>query len=204
MPLIKYDPGVVAGHLLAKDAPVMETTLIRELASRGYPANGEVTLFTLHFSLFHALYSVKSLFGREGYYLHIDTMRIRLLALPQKGCPHYDVELGEFCGGEGCCAHELESGIFPDFFTSFYLDEENINYESMVNREYINALIFYGYNKRCVDEALRFFGVVSPEKNLVQAAYRRLAKQLHPDHGGSEEAMKILNSHFSLLKRCFV
>jgi len=203
MPLIPYDPDQLARLLLEKEAPVMETTLIRELALAGYPSSAEATLFTLHFSLFHALYKIKSAYGGRGYYLHIDTMRIRLIAFLQGGCPYYDSDLGRFCGADNCQVHKRGEGIYPDFYTSFYLDADNISYETMLNKEYINALLFYGYHKRSVDEALRFFGVASPDKKLVMPAYRRLAKRLHPDHGGSEEAMKILNSHFSVLKRCF-
>lgn len=46
-----------------------------------------------------------------------------------------------------------------------------------------------------------FNGLSSVES--IKAEYRRLAKQLHPDIGGSEEAFKLLNNDYhQALKRC--
>ncbi len=203
MPLIPYDVDVTAELLLAKDAPVMETTLMRELDRLGWPSDESQSLFVRHFSLFHVLYRIKSDYGRRGFYMHIDTMRIRLLALPSGGCENYDPHSGKFCALRDCTRHRIKRGIVPDYFTSFYLDKTNIAFESVINTRYIDALIYFGCNKRNVDEALRFFGLSSPDKKLAAAAYYRLAKKCHPDHGGSEETMKLLNSHYAVLKRCF-
>lgn len=204
MPLIDYDMDLTAELLLLKKAPVMETTIMRELSSFGWSSDDEQSLFVRHFSLFHVLYRIKSEYGKRGYYMHIDTMRLRLCPIPKSGCSWYDAQHGTFCGQPECRIHTPEEGIVPDYFSSFYLDAENLAFESMVDYRTIDALIYYGCHKHSVDEALEYFGVTAPDKKRVCAAYRKLAVQMHPDHGGSEEAMKTLNGHFTLLKKCFL
>lgn len=205
MPFIEYNTDDIASILEVQTEPVMETTLLRKLASGfAYPSNEEASLFVLHFSLLNSLYGMKKDYGCLGYYIHIDTMRIRMLRFPDNGCLWYDETEGTFCGKPGCSEHKIEAGIKPDFSTSFYLNKDNINYESELNRDYINAVMYYGLHKKTVDEALDYFGIDSPDRDTVISRYRFLARKHHPDYGGNEESMKNLNRYYSILKKCFI
>jgi hypothetical protein len=50
--------------------------------------------------------------------------------------------------------------------------------------------------------ALRFFGLDDlPTKGGLDAAYRSVAKQVHPDHGGSDRLMSLANHYRAVVKR---
>ena len=58
-----------------------------------------------------------------------------------------------------------------------------------------------GYRKQPTREELyaRLHLLPDAPPELIKAAYRELAKLNHPDHGGNEETMKLLNEAFRLL-----
>lgn len=52
-----------------------------------------------------------------------------------------------------------------------------------------------------IQDALEILGVSSSaSKEQVKAAYKKLSRQYHPDLGGSEEMMKLLNNAYDSLK----
>jgi len=43
-------------------------------------------------------------------------------------------------------------------------------------------------------------GTTEPTTDRIKAAYRQAAKEFHPDHGGSHEAMKAVNRFYELIQ----
>jgi hypothetical protein len=58
-----------------------------------------------------------------------------------------------------------------------------------------------GYRQQPTREELcaRLFLLPGAPAELIKAAYKTLAIKFHPDHGGNEETMKLLNEAFQLL-----
>ncbi|HPS57521.1 MAG TPA: J domain-containing protein [Spirochaetota bacterium] len=203
-------------YLVNLDGPVMEHDLIKNFLMAGTGAGHEHTLFVKHFSLYHALYKLKFSAGSEGYYLHLDCMRIRLVHIPGSGmCRHYDPESGAFCSndahGDYCELHEsgyvnYRSSMTFDFLQDFYCDRENITFgDSELLRRIMCGIRVYSFRRSDIDMALKFFGIHKPGRKIITMRYRELAGKYHPDRcGGSEEMMKRLNSSYMILKDVFI
>ena len=204
------------GYLVNLDGPVMEHDLIKNLLVPVTGACEQHTLFVKHFSLYHALYKLKFSAGSEGYYLHLDCMRIRLVRIPGPGrCGHYDAESGNFCPedahGDYCDLHEAayahyRSSMTFDYLQDFYCDRENITFgDSELLERIMSGIKVYSFRRRDIDTALEFFGIHKPGRKIITRRYRELAGKYHPDRcGGSEEMMKRLNSSYMILKDVFV
>ncbi len=206
--LIPYRTADVRDLLLEQSAPVMESTLLSRLSKRfSYPLLRRELLFEFHFSLFHALYRLK--IGIGTHYLHMDPMRLRLVALPAAGqCGRYDPETGTFCREERSSAACRLPGRIPDlsfpvtdYVKRFYLDARNIAFGKTYDLERnMNRILYYGINKDAVDRALAFFGLSYPDRTRLVMRYRQFAMKHHPDRTGDQEKMKEINRHFGVLK----
>lgn len=203
-------------YLVNLDFPVMEHELIKKMLLPETCSGEKPTLFVKHFSLYHALYKLKFSAGSEGFYLHLDCMRIRLIHIPPAGvCRHYDAESGKFCGadthGEYCELHDADytqyrDSVIFDYLQDFYCDSDNITFgESELLRKIMRGIRVYSLKRRDIEMALDFFGLRKPAKKNITRRYRELAGKYHPDRcGGSEEMMKRLNSSYMILKDVFV
>ncbi len=172
------------------------------------------SMYERHFSVYHALYLLKSEAGASGIYLHIDPVLIRLKPVPPAGlCGHYTPATGDFCmrpaAGPFCEEHSnfLDPAIpYFDPMARFYLDPENISFgESEILDNMLKGFKLYCLNRREIDRALILFDIEKPDRNKICRSYRKLASKFHPDRNdGSEERMKEINSAYSLLKEVFV
>lgn len=210
MKLIHYSRRDLTALLMRQSAPLMESTLFKKLTSEyGYPAFTNNNIFEFHFSLYHALYTLKH--SLPKIYLHTDPMRIRGIALPEPGqCGFYFESSGTFCKQESesafCKQHSFDhtKPVF-DCMSRFYLDEGNIDFAAQFDyRTLMQKVLVYGFRKKEIDEALEFFKIPCLNKDAVHKNYRSFAKMHHPDKGAEDEAlMKEANRHFALLKALF-
>lgn len=214
--LVAIDTGKLFRFLLEKQAPVMEGQIIKKVLRKNYDFQDYRTLYELHFSLFHALYRLKLQAGISGYLLYIDPMRIRMVKLPADGCLHYYPEKGAFCPearvkGYYCrfhAPHEGRDSRTPVFdpLREFYLDAGNINYgEGEFLQRIMKGMKSYVFNRKDVEEALRFFDLYNPDRATLQRRYHQLAKLYHPDYRkGNDSQMKRLNVFYKILKEVFI
>ncbi len=203
-------------YLFDQDSPVMELDIIKYFIPSNDSVIHQSTLFVKHFSVYHALYKLKTSAGLKGYYLHLDCMRIRMIHIPAQGlCRHYYPETGNFCNkpteSSFCGQHQEEykdyrhSMIF-DLLQDFYIDPENLAFEdSGLLKKIMNGISTYCIKKRDIDEALGLFEISRPGKNAIARRYRELAGKYHPDrYNDSGEMMKRINSAYMILKEVYI
>lgn len=217
--LIEIHKGDLVAYCLNAPGPVMESVVIREIVNplcNGYP----VTLYQKHFSLFHALYSIKNDPAYYKYMVHIHPMHIVIRNYPVcNKCIDYNPSTDSFCedqtvDGTYCAFHynlyaPFKGSMVYDPLNEFYSDPYNINYEySDELKKVYSGFTKYIINRRKVEQALSFFSFSSMEhcnKALLQKRYRELVKKYHPDHyHGDTTMIKEINAHYTLLKEIFV
>jgi hypothetical protein len=214
--LIPFDAAALRRRLEEQHAALPESTLLKTLTGDTLPGMSD-ELFVMHFSLYHALYRLKESAGRDGLYLHMDPMRIRLARVPGDGaCRHYEAEPGRFCNGPAgasayCSIHaplypEVPINLSYDCVREFYLNAENLRFgRSDLLKKLMNGVFVYAFKKGEIESALALFGLSRPSRNLVRTRYRELARKYHPDAGhGDESMMKRLNSAYGVLSEVFV
>ena len=173
-----------------------------------------LTLYQNHFLLFHLLYQLQDEFYKEGKYLFIHVMRTVLLPYPEpEKCRFFDEHLARFCtvscvaGKDYCAFHADQIGettldtLSTKYFyadkTNFYrLDEETA--VAFLNGTW-EILTHYETYQHC-------FSVLglseTGDLTLIKKAFKRLAKQYHPDRGGqSHEKFTEINNAYQLLLR---
>lgn len=214
MELIIIDINELRSFLSGLDSVTGEFELVKKFTPDSGSDGAPYSMYERHFSVYHALYKLKFDAGRDGVYLHIDPVRIRLIPLPSTGsCGYYKIESGSFCMNRAedrfCSEHrdEVEPEI-PQFdpMAQFYLEPENITFgESDILRDVMKGFGIYMTNRREINEALKLFGIEKPGRKSISRRYRELASEFHPDrHSGSEEKMKEINRAYSLLKNVYV
>jgi hypothetical protein len=195
----------------------MEAALLRAVFGEINIDIKDENLYIAHFSLYHALYNLKLSNGNDGYYFHLDPMRIRMIQISSRGkCSYYHADRGIFCGDfsgdENFCLNhkprdeKINRCVSFDILKDFYENPENINFGMAgILKKLSNGIILYSLRKGEVDQAKIFFGVEYPDKKLVVKKYRELALKFHPDrNGGNEEKMRELNSHYQILREVFI
>lgn len=215
--LIEFDTRALFELLVSRDTPVTEVELLKRLTGKTYLSESREELYSLHFSLYHALYTLRRLDLCRGYYLHLDPMRIRLLALSVPArCGHYFPMEGRFCGrsaaGAGFCSwHAPDDAYYahhPHFdpMDDFYRNPDNISFgRSKLLTKIMRGIIVYSLRRGEVEEALRFFGMVHPSSRLLQKKYHELARRYHPDmKKGNDAMMKQLNRYYQVLREIFI
>lgn len=214
---IAFDTEIIYNFLLEKDKPVMEIELLRLFNQDRFLSSDSKKLYSLHFSLYHALYILKYSAGEKGYYLHLDPMRIRLIKVPESLCCHYDTDTGEYCGRDAqdsnfCDLHWEENvdsigQLEFDFLRDFYLNEDNIAFgESELLNKLMNGIMVYAFKKDEISNALAFFDITDePTQKNIQKKYYQLAKKYHPDkNNGNDNNMRLLNKSYQVLKEVYI
>ena len=217
MEILKVNRDFLFEYLDSADGPLMEAVLLRAVFGDIKIDIKDDRLYIAHFSLYHALYSLKQLKGGLGYYFHLDPMRIRMIKAAEIGrCGYYYPERGIFCGefsgNENFCPghkprdEKIYSSASFDILKDFYENPENINFGmSGILKKLSDGIILYSLRKGEVDRAKSFFGIGYPDKKLVVRKYRELAFKYHPDrNGGNAEKMRELNSHYQILREVFI
>lgn len=212
---ISFETGALFDILLARQAPVMEIELLRLLTGMERMPGSRKRLFTLHFSLYHALYRLKREAGVRGFYLHLDPMRIRMVKLPgPRRCHHYIPETGAYCaedaGDDGYCAvhHAAAPGDHPDFdpLRDFYTNPSNISFgEGDLLEKMMRGVIVYALRRGEIESALSFLGLTRPNRKRITRRYHELAMAYHPDRNlGDDSMMKELNRSYQVLMEVYV
>jgi hypothetical protein len=214
MGFILYDASDLRRFLLKRDGTVSEAALLRHVTGFSSLPSSRKELYDIHFSLYHALYRLRESAGAEGFYLHLDPMRLRLLPLPTPGrCCYYFPVLGRYCGElqEGspyCADHGKEharlgrgQGIAFDPLREFYLNPDNIAFgDSDLLRKLLKGVMVYSFRRGEVTRALKFFGLTNPDRVIIRRRYRQLAREYHPDTTGVDDGrMAILNHSYQIL-----
>lgn len=208
---VNYKAEDIVALLLDERGPLMESSLIRKLKVRfGYPGLERGNFYRHHFYLFHALYRIKHSTAYRDFYLHINTLHVRMLRLPEHGeCAFYFPFTGTFCkrscDGRVCHKHGYGTdSIVADYLSSFYLEKENVElFDEDSLKERTEKILLYGLGKRHIDNSLSFFGLKDFDEKKIRRCYRSMAVACHPDKGGSTEKMREVNQHYQVLKPLF-
>lgn len=218
MGFVRYDVPDLRRYLQSRNGPVSEAELLKRVTALPSLPSGRRELYDIHFSLYHALYLLQESAGSEGWYLHLDPMRIRLLHVPSEGrCRYYYPLLGRYCGerqGDSpyCHRHTREHtrlggglGIRFDPLREFYLNPENISFgESDLLRRLMRGVMVYSFRRGEVQRAMEFFGITSPDRGIIRRRYRQLAREYHPDRTGVDDGrMALLNHSYQILLEVF-
>jgi len=217
MKLIKINIEDLYHYLAEMESPVMEIQLLRKFPGEVDLARRKDRLYSLHFSLFHALYLLKGIAGEDGYYIHLDPMRIRMIKVPGSGrCSYYYAEKGLFCNrhveeGSYCTYHisySRQNSSLPvyDPLDEFYCNPDNIAFgNSRILERLMMGIKVYTFRKGDIEESLKLFGLTHPGKRIIQKRYRELALKYHPDrNNGDDSRMKNLNNAYNVLKEVFI
>ncbi len=213
--LVHFDTADLFDILRSCTAPLMEIELLRVLTGETRMPSSRKRLFTIHFSLYHALYRLKEEAGTLGFYLHMDPMRIRLARLPgRRRCHHYIEASGDYCAmvsdnGLLCDIHVMESGnALPSFdpLRDFYTNPENISFGGeTILEKLMKGVIVYALKSGEIESALTFFGLRRPNLKRVKQRYHELARVYHPDlNRGDDSMMKELNRSYQVLMEVYV
>jgi len=215
--LLDFAKDEIYTFLRSRTEPVSEAALLKHLTGLRFLSDGGEDLYSLHFSLYHALHSLRRDDACRGMYLHLDPMRIRLVETPEPSrCSHYFPEEGSYCGRpaerRGLCSYHASAAPgdadlpLYDPMDDFYLNPENIAFGASPLLEKITrGIIVYSLRRGEVEAALRFFGIAGPSRRVVQKRYYELARKYHPDlEKGNDEMMKLLNSHYQVLREIFI
>lgn len=214
--LHEIDCDALGAFLESSARALMEIEVLRHVFGIDRMPADRRGLFAVHFSLYHALYRLKFEAGARGRYLHLDPMRIRLIAVPVTGCRWYSPEEGRFCGlsttrYDRCALHAHPTGMpdeTPSFdpLQEFYLNPGNIAFgESDVLERLMNGVVLYAVRRGEIEQALRLFDLSRPNRPSIDRRYHHLARVHHPDMpGGDAERMKEINRSYQVLKEVFV
>ncbi len=215
--IIPFDIQMIAKYLLSRRHPVSEVELLKHLMGVKMLSDCAEELYSLHFSLYHALYTLRHDPMCSSFYLHLDIMRIRMIALPSfSRCVYYYPEDGRYCeieshGNLFCAYHYrfaelLFHALAFDPMEDFYLNPENIRFgESELLSKLQRGVILYSLRRGQVEEALKFFGLHNPNRKALQKRYYEFAKKFHPDFQcGDDSMMKKVNAHYQVLREIFL
>ena len=141
-----------------------------------------LSLFQMHFFLFHHLYLLQSqLYQAQKYLLEINPLRIALRELSPTSSTMLD-------------AH--------DPLRDYYLDLENLTRATAAD---VDDLLHQFWRKLLVkdkrSEALTVLELQDPvDWKTIKAQYRRLAMKHHPDRGGDSKQLQLINAAIEILK----
>lgn len=215
MALAAMDRAGVAAMVRGLVRPCYESQLL-EVAFPGLEvlSCSALTLYRSHFLLFHELYRLQEMMGREGIYLHIHCMRILPVPYPEPGrCRHFEEPLMRFCAavcaaGESLC--DLHRRQCPDGQLDalsarwFYLDADNFFQLDEDSAEaFLSGAWEILHHHRDLRRAYQTLGLPETvDLAAVKTRFRELARLYHPDLGAVEAGRFIeINRAYTLLMR---
>ncbi|OOZ38653.1 hypothetical protein BOW53_14765 [Solemya pervernicosa gill symbiont] len=144
-----------------------------------------LTMFQVHFLLFHLLYRLRGEVREEGGLdLVIECLAIKLFSTETEDS-----------------ATNQQLPVSHDPLEAYYLDLQNFE----ASTEEIDALIegfwcrYAAIDRRA--EALAVLGLeIDAERDAIKRRYRQLAMQHHPDRGGDKAQLQMINAAMALLK----
>lgn len=194
---------------------IMEATLLRllfpgEISGFALEGEGLALMYRYHFSLYHALYHLRSAASEKGFNLQIRPCRVRLVEDLPGRCSFISIEDGARCGREsgptGYCGEHLgEPGPLEEVsMREFYLDSGNIaemspdDLKEMV-KGYAGLVISRDEVRRAYADLALPFGASSRE---IRERFRVLAMASHPDMaGGDHDEFGRINRAYRTLLR---
>ena len=167
---------------------ISEHELIKEYAIRGFSAFNykefklDLSLFQMHFTLFHLLYHLRDLLLKERkYILSIHCLKIKLY-------PY----------------HNSSTNQQPDLtdpLRDYYLDLSNLEQtdETSFNKMMNNFWQQYEFHDKR-ESALTTLGLTNEASyHKIKKRYHQLALQYHPDLGGDQEKFRLINNAMEIL-----
>jgi hypothetical protein len=187
---------------MRQSEPVSEYQLIQAmkpaLAAASEADSAALTLFRQHFLVMNALYQLRQTCWADGQWLEISPLSIRLVSLADS------VRLSSDDASLPQSHAELNSlGLVHDVaLAQWYLDW---NHFHEANTESVDQLLasFWRRFNACDRQAsaLEQLGLgENAEWSQIQAAYRRLARQYHPDTGGDAQQFRLVREAYEMLR----
>ncbi|MGK0441307.1 MAG: DnaJ-domain-containing protein 1 [Pseudohongiellaceae bacterium] len=182
--------------LLKSQQPMSEHELLTQLERQGdfdgglskdkaFSMASDLALFQRHFLIMNALYLLQEQLLQDQLYLQISPLKIGLIPIQQQGLS----ELGE----------QQESPALKAYYSDFS------NLEGADEQGVDDLLKGFWRRYLVSDKRVEAYGVlalaVDADWSVVKAAYRRLAKQHHPDHGGDHEKFVELRAAYEILQQ---
>ena len=215
--LIEFDIDEIFQYLLSSNIPVTENKVLYFITKLERLPKEREKLYEIHFSLYHALYILKQKAGKNGYYIHLEPMKIRLIKIPDDNhCHHYLPERGCFCNSStersGYCRHHIrlyqdrKDKLSFDPLEEFYINPDNIVFGTGdLLKRLMRGIIIYAFKKGEVKKALEYFDISYPNRKIIQRRYHEFAKIYHPDKpSGDAVKMKLLNKSYQILQEIFI
>lgn len=181
------------GEVLAilKEAPggLSEYQLINRLRDGGHPAfqgslsGDHLSLFRIHFLLFHVLYRLRErLWRQRRSELRISPLRIALA--PYRDDGHGERRLGR---RDPLCEYYLDPG---------HLETTTTEQVETLLRQFWSGSVPADRRGR----ALHVMGLADPvDDGTIRRRYRRLVMEHHPDRGGDTERLQAVNAAMEVL-----
>lgn len=175
--------------------PLSEYAFLQLLSDQGWElpttASDPLALYSSHFLLFNALYSLQDQYWLEHRYLEISALNIVL---------HKVITANTKSDTSTSLLYSNDKSL-----RDYYLDLSQL--ESATN-ESVNQLLSQFWGKYLAiderEEALGIFGLpATTSYSEIKKAYRRLAMSSHPDRGGDVEAFQTVNRAFGILQRLY-
>jgi len=147
---------------------------------KGERKSASLQLFQKHFLLFHILYNIseKMILGKSGY-LKISPLLIQKIDYSEAG-----TELSQF-----------------DPLREYYMDLSNMKEATEDTVDKLLSAFWTQYlrnDKR--QEALSTLGLIDPvDEQQIRSTYRRLMSTHHPDKGGDNEKVQVINKAYAIL-----
>ncbi len=179
--------AVLEQQLIFESAGLSEHELIQRLDDAGsftdwLSGDKTLALFQKHFATMHCLYHLQSRYAKKGRELTVSPLSIRLRDLES---------------GAGTDVGENTSGI-----GDFYRDWKN--FESATPESVSDLLRGFWQRYQAVDKVAEALEILELRQDAdwsqVQAQYRRLATECHPDKGGDRERFTRVRQAYEVLK----
>lgn len=209
------DRSYLRQYLQALQTPCYESQLLRVVFPELEIARASpLELYQHHFLLFHVLYDLQEEFYKDNLYLYIHFMRTMLLAYPAPGkCRFFNEDLVQFCQaacqtGESYCrfhARQVGDTALDELSLKyFYVDGQNFyRLDEETAAAFLEGtweiLIHYTQYQQC----FKTLGIAeTTDLRLIKKTFKQLAKQYHPDRGGSscEKFVEMNNAYQFLLR----
>ncbi len=202
-------------YLRSLHAPCYESQLFRiAFPDIEISLAAPLSLYQHHFVLFHLLYQLQDEFYQERLYLFVHFMRTILRPYPASGqCQFFDENLTLFCqtpcfpGKTFCAVHEKivgETALEELSVKYFYLDQRNFEkLDENTAAAFINGTWEIVAHYDTYRHSFKVLGLSeTADIALIKKAFKRLARQYHPDYTGRphDQFIEVNNAYQFLIR----